>query len=348
MYNICFSLDENYCEQLAVAITSLLLNSDEDDSFSFYVLNENISEESRIKIRALKKIKDFEISFIDIDSKYFSDFPIPKYKWPECKNSTISRPAYFKYVIANELAHLDKVLYLDCDLLIINSLKELYNIDIGDNYAAMVQDVETEKLSESFQISNYFNTGVMLINLKKWREEQLKDRLIKATYENIDRILFADQDVFNIVLDNKVMKLSKRWNYQFFLSTKEDNIRLYHNFDAYNIIHYAGQNKPWNQPYNSVIFDEYYNILQQTPFKNNLFKYKQMKYEHMYRYMYDLISTKISQETEHIYNFIYTQIEDATKRECKYIYKHIYEQLNSMKARSIEEMLQLLENPPDE
>ena len=347
MYHICFSLDENYSEQLSVAITSLLLNSDEDESFSFYVLNEKMSEINRKKILALKKTKDFEINFIDVDANAFIDFPIPRNRWTECKESTISRPAYFKYLIANQLSHLDKVLYLDCDILVINTLKELYNIDIGENYAAMVQDVENEKLSKTFQLSNYFNTGVMLINLKKWREEKINDRLMQATYDNIDSILFADQDIFNIVFENKIMKLPKRWNYQFFLCNKEDNISLYQNVHNYNIIHFAGKNKPWNQPYNSVIFDEYYSILEKTPFKNNLLKYKQMKYEHMYKYMYDIINARIKEESEHIYNFIYTQMEDSTKRECQYIYKHIYEQLHALRTRSIDDIIKVFEKPPE-
>lgn len=327
-YNICFSLDNNYCEQLSVAIFSILKSSKKNEKFNFIILNDKISQENKKIIEELKKIKDFTIKFIDLDINEFSDFPIVKENNEEYKGCCITRAAYFKYKLASILNNIDKVLYLDCDLIVQDSLDKLYNFDITDYYAAMTEDFDSKSMAARFNISNYYNSGVMLINLKKWRKDNLEEKFINCTNKNKEFILWADQDIFNIVMEGKIKLLPSIWNYQFFLQDPIAQDNFLNSCAQYKILHYAGSEKPWTCIYNHVMFDKYYKILEQTPYRERTLAYKQKKYSSIYKYIYEQVNDQIKREHEYLYKFIGEQVNDQIKKENEYVYKYISEQIS--------------------
>lgn len=331
-YNICFSLDNNYCEQLSVAIVSILKSAKKNEKFNFIVLNDKISQENKEIIENLKSFKDFTIKFIDLDINEFSDFPIIKEDNEKYKGCCITRAAYFKYKLASLLDNIDKVLYLDCDLIVQDSLAKLYNFDIKDHYAAMTEDVKGKSMAAHFKISNYYNSGVMLINLKKWREDNLEEKFLNCTNQNREFILWADQDVFNIVMEGKIKTLPSIWNYQFFLQDTHDQDNFLNSCSEYKILHYAGSEKPWTCIYNHAVFDKYYKILEQTPYGEKILAYNQKKYSSIYQLIaksvWEQINDRIKIENDYIYKFVCEQMDDRMKREKDYIYNLISEQIN--------------------
>ncbi len=116
-------------------------------------------------------------------------------------NPDVTRADYLKFNLATILAKTDKVLYLDGDVIVLKDLTELYNTDIEDYYAAAAQDLESTWIDKRKE--PYFNNGVMLINLKKMREDNIETKLIN--YKKNDKInRFMTQDAFNTVLYKKV------------------------------------------------------------------------------------------------------------------------------------------------
>ena len=121
--HIVFSCNNDYAQHLAVTIASILKNSKKDEKFAFYILDGGISEENKYKINLLAKIKTFEIFYIQVNSQiFFTSF----------KNTIwghISIETYFRYLIPQFFQHLDKILYLDVDIVVNDSLQKFYNID---------------------------------------------------------------------------------------------------------------------------------------------------------------------------------------------------------------------------
>ena len=134
--NICLSSDDNFAPYLLTTIISILKNANEEDEIYFYIIDNGISQINKEKLLKLKAIKEFNISFASLNIE-----DIKKYtNWINMnKNSPYSVSTYSILSIPNLFPDIDKILYLDCDLIVTKSLKELFDYDI-DNYLAIVAD----------------------------------------------------------------------------------------------------------------------------------------------------------------------------------------------------------------
>ena len=246
MIQVCFSSDDKYSLYLAVAIASILKNAKKTDELSFYILDGGISSANKGKIKSLKKIKNFDIAFINVNDSLFKRFPIG--------DNYISIQTYYRYIIPQLLPDIDKILYLDCDVIVKDSLSELYNQDISDYWIAGVEDlgyfVDRKRLKRETE-SFYINAGIILLNVKKWREDNITEKLFNFTRENAAMLEHKDQDVINMVLNSKSKPLDYRWNVQdsyhrSYEMANHPNKQLF--IAARNnpgIIHYTSANKPW-------------------------------------------------------------------------------------------------------
>lgn len=310
-YNICFNADNNYTEQIGVAIASILKNSDKNEKFNFYVLDGGFTKDSKYQIKELTKIKDFKISFIKMDIEDFKKCPLLKDHNKDFSHYHVPTSAYFRYKIASTFTKLDKILYLDCDIVVLGSLKEMYEADLSGKYAAMVPDVESENEAERLGLPFYCNAGVMLINLAKWREDNIEEKLFDYTEKSKEKILWQDQDVINAVLKDKIKVLPRKWNFQFFQYDPARYEGLYEKYYEYTIIHFAGRFKPWTNEVVHPLFNEYYSYLMLTPWKNNLVKYKKQAFDKFFRS--DLQGSALYEEIEKIKGYLDEKIDICDK-----------------------------------
>jgi lipopolysaccharide biosynthesis glycosyltransferase len=199
-YNICFSLDSNYVEQLLVSITSILKNADENDNIVLYILDGGLTQNDKQKIEERKEIKPFEINYIPINSADFKDCPMLCDMNKNYDHYHVTIPTYFRFKLAEVLPNLDKVLYLECDVIVKTSLKELFSIDISENSILMVKDAVSENEAKRLNLPSYYNAGVMLINLDFWRKNDVQNKLFEFAENNKDIILWQDQDVINCIV----------------------------------------------------------------------------------------------------------------------------------------------------
>jgi len=275
--HVVFICDENYVIPTVVAITSIYMHKNSDTICNIHILASDISEESKLKFQSLFKY-DFEIEIKDMSHSSFLD---------KCKidNLHVSTAALYKFNIANIFFNLDKILYLDGDILVQKDITELYSIDISDVYAAVVKDYKpmTYKPPQPDKLkinhSAYFNSGVMLLNLKKMREEDIHNQLVDYRMHGIN--YFMDQDALNVVFEEKVKYISLYYNVMssvmgFF---KTEDIKQYYELgkidskeDIYNnavIVHLCTKYKPWI--YSNVPFaDEWLHCYRNSSFANNL------------------------------------------------------------------------------
>lgn len=266
--NICLSCDDKYSQYAGVVIASVLLNSKQNDVFNFYILDGNISQENKDKILSLKSIKDFDISFVKIDDILFETY----------KNigthSYLSLPAFYRLKLPSILPDIDKVLYLDCDVIVNSPLSELYQTDIEDFYAAGVKDIAVNSSGYVPALDKgnlYFNAGVLLLNLKKMRTDNIEDKFEKYTIDNIKTIRVGDQEILNKVCQGKIKQLDSCWNVQ---SSNFINRSDYTNTPK--IVHYIGRQKPWKFGSMNYWKNLYFSVLQKTPWayqENEVFKW---------------------------------------------------------------------------
>lgn len=262
--NICLSSDNNYIQHLAVTIASILKNKAEDDSFSFIILDGGITDENKEKIIALKSICDFDIEFVTVDNSLFAKCPIQDW-------THLSIVGYYRLVLPDIKPEWDKIIYLDCDIIVRDSLKELFNLDIGDCYIASVTDISSKKHAKRLGLNSYSNTGVLLISSNKWREDNVTDKLFKWIDENNEKIVLHDQDILNAAINDKIKPLDSKWNTLYLTrSLAEDREKL----ENAKIIHFIDKKKPWLFYSGDKFAGEYLYYLGFTPFKDFLKTYK--------------------------------------------------------------------------
>ena len=209
--NICFSSDNNYAKHMAVAMISILKNSKSEDSYNFYILDGGISPKNKTKINELLKIRSFNIEYLNVNSDDFKDCPMTGYV------KYITLPTYYRFKIASLLPNIDKILYLDCDIIVDSDISELYNYNIEQYYIGAIPEVFNQDHKRRLDIEGnayYCNAGVLLINSKKWREDNIEGKLFEYAKKPQREIIFQDQDVLNEVLKYKIKYIPLKWNVQ--------------------------------------------------------------------------------------------------------------------------------------
>ena len=225
--------DRNYTTQLETTIKSILYHNRD---VKIYILNQDIMPDWFRKPRKIARMLGSEI----IDVKLPEQAVFQNWK----KQAHISAIAYARYFIPDYI-HEDTVLYLDCDLIINDKLDSLFEQNIEECYIAAIRDANGQG----------FNTGVLLINNEKWRQEKLRERLIEQsilTTKEVEEDRFehfnADQMIFNQVLQDDWLELGRAYN----LQVGHDGVALYNNWQehlAFNgkpmVIHFTTYRKPW-------------------------------------------------------------------------------------------------------
>lgn len=266
--NVCFVTDDGFCMPTCVTITSILQNRSRRYHYNIFVIGYDLSEYSIEKLNSLAS-KDFKVQIINAPR-------LELFKKYAFVSSTIhvTPTSILKFFIPQYLPQLDKVLYLDGDMVVQSNLLKLYNIKIEDQYIAAVKDIVStfawHKESVPYKSSSYFNSGMMLMNLKKMRAENISDKLVD--YRINGKNYYMDQDALNVVFAGQVRYVSPYYNFinKFFYQKGADwmsqfyHVIVYRNykrsFRKAHIIHFASQRKPWYSelPYLTGIFRKYY------------------------------------------------------------------------------------------
>jgi lipopolysaccharide biosynthesis glycosyltransferase len=241
-------------------LTSLFENNKEL-KFHIFVFSEIISVDSQDKLLHVAQHYHQEISFQTVSTKSIKDFKI---------HAHASLANYFRLLAFSQLPpEINKVLYLDVDLLVLKSINKLWNIDLDDKLLAAVPEQVGAYNNERLEIPTqypYFNSGVMLVNIDLWKTEDMSKKTLDFIEKNPEKIHYWDQDALNATCYDNCIYLDKKWNVQThdFDDTKNKG-KLY---SETSILHFTGMSKPWHyinkHPYKKV----YYRYLKKTPWKN--------------------------------------------------------------------------------
>ena len=208
MVIVC-STDDKYVQHCVLMLISLALHNSD---VKIYILTDKLSESNKILIKDEMKPYDVALHFIQVDSNIITSLPMPN----NASLRHISLATYYRLFISKLLPAEDtKVIYLDCDIIVNNSLKDLWDTDINDfalGAVAQVGDSEDCIRLGISETKGYFNAGVLLINLDYWRRHNVESRFLEYIALNRNKIIYHDQDVLNVVLHNEYKGLSIKWN----------------------------------------------------------------------------------------------------------------------------------------
>ena len=269
--------DDNYAMYMAVTITSILLNT--KSFIDFYVLDGGIEEDTKKGIEKLKdKFDNFNIEFIKMEKNLVKDFPDVNH---------FSRNAYYRYFIPDLKPELSKVLYIDTDMVIKCDISNIYNIDIQNKPLYAVPYLSESKntddkwinhIKKKFKItSKYINSGLLLINCEYFRNNNILKLLVETTNEYANALECPDQDVLNMIFQEKIGYLDGRYNLIADLTHKKDPKYLKDCLcdEKGCILHFTGggNERPWLNA-KCVCGECFWEYAQYTPFleklKNNL------------------------------------------------------------------------------
>ena len=248
---IFFAVDDEYIPFLAVALQSLVENSKKENYYLIKILYTNITEENQ------EKIKKYESKNVNIEFVCLSYY-INKIKDKLYTRDYYSKTTYFRLFIPELYPQFDKVLYLDSDITILSDIADLYNVDMEDNLLAAVPDdvIQTidvfreyaEKVVGVATYKNYFNAGILLMNLDELRKFNFQEKFLYLL-EKVKFSVAQDQDYLNRLCKGRVKLLENTWNR---MPIGGDII----NRDKLHLIHYNLAFKPWH--FEDILYKEYF------------------------------------------------------------------------------------------
>ena len=252
---IVLAADDNYAQHLGVALVSILENYHGKQKIEFHILDNNISDINIKKIRQIGSAYKVDLFFYKISEDLFGNYP---------ETNHLSRATYSRIFIP-ELLPLDikKVLYLDVDLVALKDISELYNTDLKNFSVGAVRDVMSKEILRIYfdrEVTNYFNAGVLLINLEKWRQEKITEKSLEFSRLNRKKIVRADQDILNCLFKNDWLLLDKKFN----LDLKRGNLNSEPEKDTV-VLHYSDKAKPWQYIFYGKSQKYYWQYLKKTP-----------------------------------------------------------------------------------
>lgn len=271
LINIAFTSDNNYAQHVCVAIYSLLTHN-KDYFFMIYILDWWISEQSKLKIlTSLEKFTHKEIKYIAIDTSICSEFK----RTPE-----ITLASYYRILLPLLLPDVDKILYIDGDLLIHGDIWALYRTRLEHSSIAAVRDRSDQysynfkKIYGIYDDKYCFNAGVILFDLKKVRELNIVQEMIAFARKNKKIQVWMDQDLLNHFFWNDWKELPDEWNtHQYFFLHSRNQYDDITNKEFMSIrknpkiIHFTG-NKPWSCWYIHPFRSLYFYYLKKTAFRD--------------------------------------------------------------------------------
>lgn len=211
--NILYQSDDAYAAYLGISLFSLLLSNQSCKSISIYILDIGISESNKEKLR--KTCARYQREMIMVDCKDIEN-DLRRKGIPQYRNSYAT---YLKlYALGKLPGNMERLLYIDCDTLIIGSLEPLFETGLGDYPLGMVPDVLAYQYKRKLgfgKTENYYNAGIILIQLKNWEGQGWNRKIDKFLQNNRTNFLGKhDQDIINLVFRKNIVEIPARYNIQ--------------------------------------------------------------------------------------------------------------------------------------
>lgn len=279
---VVLAANDYYAPVLCTCITSLAEHTNSENKYDLAVFHTNISQKNQEKIGTiLKQYKNIRLQFVNI-SCMVADYKLDA-------REHITTETFYRFLILDIMKAYEKVIYIDCDLVVCTDIAGLYQIDMGNNLIAAAHDPdfvgqlnipdattlaysrEILKLEDPY---NYFQAGVLVFNIPEMRKKTNVTELLEIADKDLYR--YSDQDILNVLCEGRVTYIDMKWNHIF--DCNGDRIRnvvvwapanIYEEYmearKSPYIIHYAGFCKPWDEP-DEEFGEFFWKYAQKTPY----------------------------------------------------------------------------------
>lgn len=282
--NVVYSSDNNYAQHLCVSLVSLLENNREEDEINIFIIENKIQDDSKNRIDSVVKKYSRGIYWISFEP-YEKQLQLDM-EW------SISISSYARLFLADMLPKwCDRVIYLDCDTIICRQLGSLFNLDMRGCSVAGVEDLVLDYFKKQVGLEpsqKYINAGILLIDVNKWREDNITKLFINYIKKHNGKVTHHDQGVINGTLVNSCMILSPEYNVLTpFFTQKYNRIKKFYQkeeYYSYELIDYAKNNPSiihFTPEYVGHIWERdckhpkaclYKEYLELTPWQGNIFE----------------------------------------------------------------------------
>ncbi|HHV59129.1 MAG TPA: glycosyltransferase family 8 protein [Clostridiaceae bacterium] len=258
--NLLVTLDSKYIKPLKVMLVSLFINNPAEN-FCIYLLHSSIKDNEIDDINRFVDGYGQKLHVIKIDSKYFRDAPIVLH---------YTKEMYYRLLAYKFLPpELDRILYLDPDILVINPVRKLYDSDLeGYLYAAAFHNVlAVKKINRirlyPYKINAYFNSGVLLMNLDLMRKLVDEKDIYRFIEKNRSKLIMPDQDIINALYAKQIKSVDEiLYNYdvryyKYYKIITNNMCDMDYIIRNTVFLHFCGRKKPWNKSYSGQFFALY-------------------------------------------------------------------------------------------
>ncbi len=235
--------DSNYLDFVLITMTSMLINLSKERELTLHFLypEGGITEEDLKRFESLQYFHPFEFHPISLDTKKFAE------------DYGRSRAILWRLELPNLLPELDRLIYLDCDMVLLDDISKLYDIDLEGHLLGGCIDRAGQKAYPEIAVSpaEYINSGMMLWDLKAIREAGLPEAWRKVYKEHPQWFHYPDQCLINYIAKGRIKKLPLRWNlinYVYRRLPFEGTYTIEETKEALSypgIAHFTGHHKPW-------------------------------------------------------------------------------------------------------
>jgi len=263
--NILFTMNSTYISPLIVTLKSLFDNC--SGSINIYIMHSDIEKNKICQLSQFVSKYGHNLYPLAIKKNLFSDAPV---------NSYYTKEMYYRLIAHMFLPEeVDKILYLDPDILVLNPIEQLYEIELNNflfGAAAHTKPVigYINKIRLKTESATYFNSGVLLINVDKLRTEKSDISQLNNYIKNhSSELILPDQDVLNGLYGDRIMPLNEYLynydarRYHSYLVSSKGLVNMDYIIHNTVILHFCGKHKPWhkNYPYRfGILYKHYYKL----------------------------------------------------------------------------------------
>ncbi|MGD9723648.1 MAG: glycosyltransferase family 8 protein [Pirellulales bacterium] len=287
---VVLAADDRFAMPLAATVRSALENLSPRATLQIYLLDAGIHDETKERLRRSWPAGRYRIEYLRVDDSALAGMPV---------SGHVNLVSYYRILIPRLLPrHVDRVIYLDADLIVRGDLARLWQCDLADRLCLAAQDCAAPYMDSSQVLPNYrgcaeflgaarpvpnfrelglsaaapyFNAGVLLVNLAAWRAADLPRQLLACLAQNENHVRWWDQYAMNVVLAGQWGPLDMRWNqgshayaYPSWEQSPFDRERYDQLRDDPYIVHFTTRHKPWRASCRHPLRKEFFDVVDRT------------------------------------------------------------------------------------
>ena len=301
---IVYAMDDNYAMQAGVSLVSLIENN-ENLYFHIIILSDNLNDSNKYRLKKIVEDHNKTIEFIEV-------YDMEKRAGVSLSLNSWGRTVYCRLFLSELIPeNIDKIIYIDSDTLVLGSISYLIDVLNSEEFlnyyaAGCIDAVSTYKKMHGFKKNEtYYNTGLLLINLKLWRQKEIQHTIINEIRRRNGKSIDTDQSYINCIMINKIMTLPAKYNVMslyYHVYNKFLQMSGYSKSETYSkdelsgavstpiIVHFAGDKeyRPWYADCKHCMKEKWLQYLQKTEWKDFIPAENAPKYETKFSDRYKL------------------------------------------------------------